>query len=52
MRRVKKRMERKRVRMSHMRFGKPRVRWFRREGCLSPEERIAEGGRPGVGGAM
>lgn len=45
-------MERKRVSMSHMRFGKPRVRWFRREGCLSIEERIAEVGIPGVGGAM
>ena len=38
--------------MSHMRFGKPRVRWFRREGCLSTEERTAEAGMPGVGGAM
>ena len=35
-----------------MRFGRPRVRWFRRDGCLSAEERIAEGGRPGVGGVM
>lgn len=38
--------------MSQIRFGKPRVRWFKRDGCLSAEERIAEGGMPGVGGAM
>jgi hypothetical protein len=38
--------------MSHMRFGRPRVRWFSREGCLSAEESIAEGGMPGVGGVM
>ena len=35
-----------------MRFGRPRVRWFSRDGCLSAEESIAEGGMPGVGGAM
>src|SRR6266446_1592650 len=52
MRRVKRRMERKRVSISHMRFGKPRVRWFKREGCLSTEERISDDGMPGVGGAM
>jgi hypothetical protein len=38
--------------MSHMRFGRPRVRWFSRDGCLSAEESIADGGKPGVGGAM
>lgn len=38
--------------MSQIRFGKPRVRWFNRDGCLSADERIAEGGMPGVGGAM
>ena len=49
---MNKRTERKRARMSHMRFGRPRVRWFSRDGCLSAEESIAEGGKPGVGGAM
>ena len=38
--------------MSQMRFGRPRVRWFKRDGCLSAEERIADGGKPGVGGAI
>lgn len=49
---MNKRTERKRARMSHIRFGRPRVRWFSRDGCLSAEESIAEGGMPGVGGAM
>ena len=52
MRRVKKMTETRRERMSQMRFGRPRVRWFRRDGCFSVEGRIADGDRPGVGGAM
>lgn len=52
MRRVKKITERKRARMSQIRFGRPSVRWFSRDGGLSAEERMADGGRPGVGGAM
>jgi hypothetical protein len=49
---VNTRIARKSERMSQIRFGKPRVRWFKRDGCLSAEERISEGGMPGVGGAM
>jgi hypothetical protein len=52
MRRVKKITETKRERMSQMRFGRPRVRWFSRDGGFSVEGRIAEGDSPGVGGAM
>ena len=52
MRRVKKITERKRVRMRQMRFGRPNVRWFSLDGGLSTEERMADGGSPGVGGAM
>jgi hypothetical protein len=52
MRRVKKITERKRATMSQMRFGRPNVRWFSRDGGLSAEERMADGGSPGVGGAM
>lgn len=52
MRRVKKMTERKRARMSQIRFGRPNVRWFSRDDGLSVEERMADGGRLGVGGAM
>ena len=49
---MKKRTERKRATISQMRFGRPSVRWFSLDGAFSAEERIADGGRPGVGGAM
>ena len=49
---MKKMTERKRARMSQIRLGRPNVRWFSRDSGLSAEERIADGGRPGVGGAM
>lgn len=52
MRGVKNIREKKMAIMSQIRFGRPNVRWFSRDGGLSAEERMAEGGRPGVGGAI
>ena len=50
--RVKSSNEPKRASMSHIRFGRPSVRWLKRDGGLSRPGVIADGGIPGVGGAM